>query len=240
MTARVKPAAEGDAEIVKMPTAEAPKTAPGPAPAPQAAAPAEVAKPRKRGGKRIALMVAVPLVLVAGGSYVWLTGGRYEDTDNAYVQQPKVSLSADVSGRIVEVDVKANQAVKAGQVLFRIDPEPYRIALSQADAALAGARQSVEQLRVAYSTAETKLAADQSALDIRQREQARNENLVGKGVATRASTDEVALALQQAEAAVEADKQAVQGALAALGGNADIKTDDVPAVRQALAAEDLA
>src|SRR6185437_3392257 len=151
MNARVKPPAEGEAEIVQLTpaSAEAPKPASSPSPTGPAGAATATATatapdtPKKnRGVKRMILMIAVPLVLVAAGGYYWLTGGRYEDTDNAYVQQPKVSLSADVAGTIIAVNVKENQAVKAGDVLFRIDPVPYQIALDQANAALAGARQS--------------------------------------------------------------------------------------------------
>jgi len=245
MNARVKPPAEGEAEIVQLTpaSAEAPKPASSPSPTgPGGAATATApdTPKKKRGVKRMILMIAVPLVLVAAGGYYWLTGGRYEDTDNAYVQQPKVSLSADVAGTIIAVNVKENQAVKAGDVLFRIDPVPYQIALDQANAALAGARQSVSQLRVAYTTAETKLAADQQTLVIQQRNQARNDDLATKGVATAAAVDQGLLALQQAQSTVDQDQQAVKGALAALGGNVDVKTDDVPAVMQALAAQQAA
>ena len=244
MNARVKPPAEGEAEIVQLTPASAEAPKPASSPEPKAVAGTTAAAPdtpkKKRNGKRLTLMVAVPFVLVVAGGYYWLTGGRYEDTDNAYVQQPKVSLSADVAGTITAVEVKENQVVKAGDVLFRIDPAPYQIALNQADAALAGARQSVTQLRVAYTTAETKLAADQQTLVIQQRNQARNDDLATKGVATAAAVDQGLLALQQAQSTVDQDQQAVKGALAALGGNVDVKTDDVPAVMQALAAQQAA
>lgn len=115
MNARVTPPAPGEAKPVAMPAAEA---------APEAPA------KKKRSGLRLALMLSVPVILAAGGGYFWLTGGRFVDTDNAYVQQPKVSISSDVAGRIVSVAVKDNQLVKAGDALFAIDPEPYRIALS--------------------------------------------------------------------------------------------------------------
>ena len=108
-------------------------------------------------------MVSLPLAMIAGGGYFWVTGGRYQDTENANVRQSKVSIASDTSGRIVEVDVAENGPVKTGDVLFRIDPEPYRIALAQADAALAAARLGVEQLRAAYSTAvaQERMAADE-------------------------------------------------------------------------------
>ena len=102
-------------------------------------------KPRRKWLRTI-LMLSLPLLLIAVGGYFWLTGGRYIATDNAYVQQDMVSISPDVTGRIVEVKVRENQRVKAGDILFRIDPEPYRIAVAQADAALAAARVQVATL----------------------------------------------------------------------------------------------
>ena len=243
MNARVKPSAQGDAEVVQLqPTAEAPKPSnPGPGPSAASAAPAApVAEPKKRGSRRVLLMVGVPLILVLGGGYFWLSGGRYEDTDNAYVTQPIVSISPDISGRITEIDVKENQSVKQGDTLFKIDPAPFQIALDQANAALASARLNVDQLRVAYSTAQTKLAADQQTLVIQQRTQTRNTDLAGKGVATQTTVDEGQLALQQAQQAVDLDQQSVKSALASLNGNPDIATDDLPAVKAALAAVEAA
>src|SRR3569832_2274349 len=171
MSARATDPKAGDATVVNMPRAEKnqPKAeAPAPqAPAPQAAAPEAPAK--KRGNRRrLIQMVAVPLVLGVGGGYFWLTGGRYEDTDNAYVQQAKVSLSADIAGRITSVNVGENEPVKAGAVLFTIDPQPYQIALDQANAALASARVNVEQLKVSYGTAQVQLNAAQQTLAVRQ------------------------------------------------------------------------
>src|SRR4051794_4028226 len=116
MNARVTEPKAGEATVVSIPRAEKgqPKAeAPAPqSPSPQAAAP-EAAPKKKSGTRRLILMVAVPLVLVVAGGYFWLTGGRYEDTDNAYVQQAKVSLSADIAGRITSVNVGENEVVKA-------------------------------------------------------------------------------------------------------------------------------
>ena len=146
MSARTSEQKTGDAEIVQMPKVDKQSSDAAPA-------------PRKRNGRRILIMGSVPVILAAVGGYFFLTGARYQETDNAYVEQAKVSLSADVAGRILAVSVHENEAVKAGDVLFAIDPEPYRIALAQADAALATARVNVEQLKVAYGTAEAQLKA---------------------------------------------------------------------------------
>ncbi|MGB3336692.1 MAG: HlyD family secretion protein [Devosia sp.] len=199
--------------------------------------PVEPAK-KQRSGSRIALMLLVPVVLLGGGAYFWLTGGRYIDTDNAYVQQSKVSISSDVAGRIVSVAVANNQAVKAGDVLFAVDAEPYRIALSQADAALAAARVNVEQLRVGLAVAKAKLEAAESTLEIRQKEWDRKVALQTQGVTAESSLDDARLALQTAQSTVALEMQDVANATAALGGNPDIATDDHPAVLAALAARE--
>jgi membrane fusion protein, multidrug efflux system len=210
-------------------------------PKPGEAEPIEPVAARRKGPSlRLALMISVPVVLAVAGGYFWLTGGRYVDTDNAYVQQTKVAISADISGRIMSVAVHENQLVAAGDTLFTIDPEPYRIALDQANAALAAARVNVEQLRVAHATAEAKLSAAQSTLDIRKREFDRQSDLAGKGVSTPANVDDVSLSYQAAVAEVTLARQEVADAVAALGGNTDIATDEHPTVRTALAAKESA
>ena len=240
MNARVTEPKAGEATIVNMPRAEKGQTtaeapAPQSPPPPQAAAP-EAAPKKKGGSRRLILMVAVPLVLAIGGGYFWLTGGRYEDTDNAYVQQAKVSLSADIAGRITAVNVAENQRVTAGTVLFTIDPQPYQIALDQANAALASARVNVEQLKVSYGTAQVQLNAAQQTLNIRQATYDRQSALVKQGVNSNSALDDSKLALQGAQAALDQAKQQVAAATAALAGDPQIETDKHPAVLAALAA----
>jgi membrane fusion protein, multidrug efflux system len=204
---------------------------------PAAQAPAEPVK-KKRSARRVLLMVAVPALLLGGGAYFYLTGGRYIDTDNAYVQQAKVSISPDVAGRVTSVSVSNNQLVAAGDPLFTIDAEPYRIALNQAEAALASARVNVEQLRVGLAVAQAKLAAANDTLEIRQKEWDRKEALQTQGVTAEASLDDARLALQTAQSTVALETQDVANATAALGGDPDIETDQHPAVLAALAARD--
>jgi len=244
MNARVTEPKAGEATVVSMPRAEKgqqPRAeAPHPsAPAPQAAAPEAPAR-KKGGSRRLILMVAVPLVLIVAGGYFYLNGGRYEDTDNAYVQQAKVSLSADISGRITAVNVGENQPVKAGTVLFNIDPQPYQIALDQANAALASARVNVAQLKVAYGTAQAQLKSAQATLLIRQAAFDRQNALVQQGVNSSSTLDDTKLSLQTAQTAVDLANQQVAAAAAALGGDPNIDTDKHPAVLAAQAAAEQA
>ena len=184
---------------------------------------------------RMALMAIVPLALVIGGGWVWLTGGRYEETDNAYAQQTQVSISSDVSGRILTVGVKENQSVAAGDTLFTLDPEPFQIAVDQAQSALSKVRLDVEQLKVGYQTATATLKSARDTLRIQQELYDRRAILADKGVTSSNSLDELKLSLVQAQSAVTMAEKQVDNARAALGGNPDIKTDAHPLVRQALA-----
>ncbi|MEO3388744.1 HlyD family secretion protein [Mesorhizobium sp. CAU 1741] len=215
------------------------REAAAPSPEPQAS-PAVDAPPKRRRGRRMVLMLLVPLLLAGGGAYVWATGGRYQETDNANLRQARVSVVADVSGRIVESNVADNAAVKAGDVLFVVDPEPYRIALAQADAALASSRLQVEQLRAALSQAQAKAKTATNDAAYFDEQLARQKDLAGKGVATQASLDAAQRDLLTAQDAQSSADQAVTSALAALGGDATIDTDAHPMVLAALAARDKA
>ena len=82
------------------------------------------------------LLVVVPLLVAIGGAFVWQSGGRYVSTENAYVKADIAQISPEVGGRVIEIGVRDHEAVKAGDLLMRIDPEPYRLALAKAEAAL--------------------------------------------------------------------------------------------------------
>jgi membrane fusion protein (multidrug efflux system) len=192
--------------------------------------------PKRRG--RFVLMAALPLAMVVGGGYFWVTGGRYQETENANLRQAKVNIASEAAGRIVKVDVADNTTVKAGDILFEVDPEPYKIALAQSDAALAAARLNVEQLRAAYSQAVAQERVAASGLDYAQAQFDRSNGLVNKGVNTKSSLDEARMDLDKAQEQHSAAMQGIVSAKAALGGNPEIETDKHPTVLSALAARD--
>jgi membrane fusion protein (multidrug efflux system) len=185
-------------------------------------------------------MAAVPVVLILVGAYFWLSGGRYMSTDNAYVQQDRVTVYADVSGRIAEVDAGENQAVAAGDLLFRIDPQPFRIALDGAEAALATARLQVEQMRAAYQQALAENKAAQEDTDYKRKAFDRQQGLLKSGVASQAAFDTAQNDLRAAEQTLTKSEQDIASARAALGGDPTIETDKHPLVLAALAKRDQA
>ena len=209
-----------------------------PASQPQPAIAAPKPAPKKRG--RFLLMAALPLALVAGGGYYWVTGGRYQETENANLRQARVNIASEAAGRIVKVDVTDNTLVKAGDALFEVDPQPYQIALAQSDAALAAARLNVEQLRAGYSQAVAQERVAASGLDYAQSQFDRSNDLVAKGVNTKSSLDEARMDLDKAKEQHSAAVQGIASAKAALGGNPDIATDQHPTVLSAQAARDKA
>lgn len=96
---------------------------------------------------RVGLLAMAPLAVVIGALWIYVMGSRYVSTDDAYVKQDKLPISADVSGRAVEVLVGDQAPVKKGQLLFRLDEEPFRIALQRAEAQLALVKLEVESNR---------------------------------------------------------------------------------------------
>ncbi|SEI89719.1 membrane fusion protein, multidrug efflux system [Sphingomonas sp. OV641] len=150
-----------------------------------------VAEPsaKRRGLIRPVLMFGLPLLIAVVAGYFYLTAGRYISTDNAYVRQDVISISPDVSGRIVAVNVKENQRVKAGDILFRIDPEPYRIALAQANADLASARVQVATMATDSGSAAADIASARAELTLAEATYQRQNELMKRGFTTRASLD---------------------------------------------------
>ncbi len=183
---------------------------------------------------RPALMVSVPLLMAAVAGYVWLVEGTSVSTDNAYVNQDKVSVSADVAGRIVEVHVRENQPVKAGELLFRIDPEPYRIALQQSEAALAEARVQVRTLSTDSGSAAADISSANADIALAQASYDRQTELMKRGFTTRASLDAAAHELAAAKADLATAKASAARAVSQVGsGNAS----GAPAAIQAAMAQ---
>lgn len=200
-------------------------------------------KPRLRFGgswRRLALMGIVPLALAAAGGYFYLTSGRYFSTDDAYVEADTVAISADVAGRVVELDVHDNELVKSGQVLFRLDDRSYRIALERAKAELASARLQVDGLRATYRQRQADLKAAEDTLAYMQREFDRQQQLLASHVTPQSKFDEARHNLDNARQQVAANEQQIANILASLGGDPNIETEKHPLVQQAQAHVDQA
>ena len=189
---------------------------------------------------RLPLMILGPVVVLVAGGWLYLTGGRYESTDDAYVESARVAISANVAGRVSELDVRDNAAVHRGDVLFRLDDAPYRIAVEEAAARLATARLQIATLKADYRRRQADLTSANDTLAYRQREFDRQKRLIASGIASQTQVDVASHALDEAHAQVASAQQQIAAVVASLGGNPDIAPDRHPSVQQAQAALDRA
>lgn len=198
---------------------------------------------RRRWGRLfgITMVSAVgPIAAILIGSYLYFSGGRFVSTDNAYVKSEKIAVSADVSGRVVTVGVKENQLLEPDTLLFKIDPEPYRIALEKAKAKLMFARQEIEALRALYKQKLAELKLSQGDVGFYQRQYDRQQKLNTKGFTSETNLDTARRSLRNAHDRISSVMQDIAQVRAKLGGDPKIVTDDHPAVREAAAERDQA
>jgi membrane fusion protein, multidrug efflux system len=189
---------------------------------------------------RLPLMLLGPIVVAAVAAYFYLAGGRYETTDDAYVQAARVAISANVAGRVTELDVHENQVVHKGDVLFRLDDAPFRIAVDEAAAQLAAARLQVESLKANYRQRQAELASAEDTLAFQQRELDRQQRLLGSGIASQVQVDRVSHARDEARTQIAGAQQQIGAVVATLGGNPNIAPEKHPSVQQARARLDRA
>lgn len=195
---------------------------------------------RLRERLRAPLMIGVPVIAAAGALYYYLTAGRYQSTDDAYVRAAQVSISSNVSGRVSQIEVGDNQRVHRGEVLFRLDQRPFRIAVEEAYARLASARLQVESLKATYRQRLADLKAAQSALEYQRREYDRQMRLLQHGITSQSQADRALLARNEAQQNVAAVEQQITATLASLGGDPNIPVERHPSVEQAQAELDRA
>ena len=180
------------------------------------------------------LMFGLPLLLLLGGIGYWIASGDTVSTDNAAVKQDIVSVSAQVNGPVVEVAVKNGDAVKRGQLLYRIDPAPYRVALEQAQAQLAAAQLQTRQLQTQASGTGADIVGATANLKIKQNALGRQQALLKRGFTTRADYEDALNEVRTAETQL-ADARA-----RAANAHAAIAPGEQPSVAQAMAAIDKA
>lgn len=228
-SARPQPAAR------RLEAAPAPSGRPQVAPTPEKLA---VAPPKpKRRWLRQGLFALLPVALVAGG-YAYVTGGQIMATDNAYVGARSLGVSTDVAGTVAAIEVRNNQAVTRGQVLFRLKDESFRIALEGAEAQLGTVRNQVLTLQATYKQSLSQI--DQAKADLPYYETVfqRQKDLIAGNVSTRASYDQASHDVVAAQAKVAVAKTQAQAMLAQLGGDPAQQVEENPFYLQAKSAVD--
>lgn len=191
----------------------------------------------KRQRTRTALFALLPLMLLLGG-YLYVTGGQIISTDNAYIQADHVGVSTDVSGLVASVDVKDNQRVVQGQVLFTLKPEPFEIALASARAQLGNVRNQILNLKASYNQALAEIDQAQIDLPYYQAGFQRQETLLKVSAVSKTNYDDAKHALDSTRQKITVAKATAQMVLAQLGGRIDTPVEQQPTYMQAQAAVD--
>lgn len=194
----------------------------------------------KRTGWRKPLLLFGPLLVAVAGLAFYLTTGRYVSIDNAYVKSDVTTISTDVSGIVAEVAVHDNEAVKAGQLLYRLDDETYRNAQANAEAQLATARNDIEALRATYRQRQQDIRQAEVDVAYYKREFDRQNDLARSNVASKAALDAARRNLDMSQQKLGSLQQEAAGVLANLSGNANIAVEDHPRYQAAKAQLDQA
>jgi len=230
---KVRPLRERTAETGRAlrPTAE---------PAAVAAAPVGEPSPDRRKRLRRILLALGPLVVLALGAWIFFAGARYVSTDNAYVRADKLAVATDVSGIVAEIAVHENQRVEKGTVLFRLDGEPFRIALAGAEANLGTVRNEVATLQATYRQNLAQIEQAKTDVVLYQTTYQRQLELSRRGAGTQAAVDQAKRDLDAAQERVRVGERQAEATLAQLGGDLDGAVENQPRVRQAQAGVDKA
>ncbi|MHB1180409.1 MAG: HlyD family secretion protein [Sulfuricella sp.] len=195
----------------------------------------ETVRPSKRRLKRLILLVVVPLIAVLAVGIVYLKGGRYVETDNAYIKADKVPISAEVSGTVKEVLVDENQSVIAGQALFRLDPAPFQVAVAKAEAKLAQVRTDLAALRASYREKQAEITLARTKHTFAQKDQQRQADLVARNFISASRFDDAKQSTDLAGQQIGALDQDLRRIAETLGGSVDAPVDRHPSYRVALA-----
>lgn len=185
--------------------------------------------------RRIGMVWGLAIIL-AVALYFYLTGGRYVSSDDAYIHAAKLMVSTDVSGLVQDVDVREGQHVKAGDVLFRLDPRPFQIAVENAKAALAQTVLDIEGTKAQYRSLLGQIASQQAQAVVTAKTYQRYAALQRQNAIAGTQVDQARAAMQSAQATVSALQQQARQILAQLNNNPDISAERTPAYQRAQAA----
>lgn len=186
--------------------------------------------------KRRVLLFALPLLVVVGAAYAYLQGGRYVETDNAFVKNDKTAITAEVSGTIQTLSVKENQVVAVGDPLFELNPVPFKTAVAQAQAQLEQVRIDLLSQKAAYEEKLAEIELAKSNLAYHQRDEQRQADLLKKRYISDSQFDTSTHTTQSSQLQIIALEKDLRRLREALGGDVNQAVELHPSYQAALAA----
>lgn len=174
------------------------------------------------------LLTLGPALVLAAGMFVYMTGGRYVSTDNAYVHAGKLTVATDVSGIVANVAVHESQKVEKGDVLFTLDQESFRIALAGAEANLGTVRNQITTQQATYRQKMAQIKQAKTDVGFYETTAHRQQDLLKRGVSAQATFDQAKRDLDAARERLSMAQHDAEAALAQLGGNANGRIEDHP------------
>ena len=206
------------------------------APAESETAPVRTAPRRGRSWLRLVLLVVVPAIAAAAGLHLYLAGGGTITTDNAYIGAQKVLITPDISGKVARIVVREGQQVAPGDVLFEIDPEPFRLAVTQAEARVATVRAEFANLKSNLNALNRQIALAEESAAIRQSEVDRKKELLSRRAGSQADVDSATWNLMAAKTQLEQLRQQAASVRHHLLDNPELPAERYPAHIQAASA----
>ena len=189
----------------------------------------------KKSWRRPLMFALLPMALVAGG-YLYVTGGAVMSTDNAYVQADMVGLSTDVAGIVTQVLVHDNQKVAKGDILFKLDPLQFQLALDRAEAQIGNTRNDLVALQASYRNMQAQVEQAQKDVDFNMVNFQRQEQLIANNFTPKATYDAARNTLQGSQQKLASLQQQLAGLAANLNGDPDASIESHPKYKDAVAA----
>ncbi len=173
---------------------------------------------RRRLLRRVVLLVVIPVLALVTGIAIYLHGGRYVETENAYLKATKTPLSSEVSAPVTAVLVRENETVKAGQVLLRLDDATFRVEVARAQARLDAVAAELAALQASYREIQARIVLARTDYDYALRERQRQLDLVQKHFVSESKLDEVRHAADAARQGIATLEQELGRVAASLAG----------------------
>ena len=190
--------------------------------------------------RRVILLCVLPLLAAAVALTVYLMGGRYISTDNAYVGAQKVLITPDVAGKINRIDVIEGQHVEPGDLLFEIDPVPFQLAVTQAESRLAMVRTDFDNLKTNLKSLTQLIQLARQTVELKESDVERKSKLLASHMGSALDADTAMVTLAAARTQVELLAQQEARIRNQLLGDANLPIEKYPAYQQAKAALDQA